>query len=231
MPDAKNHAHYSVPVSTRFRRWALRTTFRPIFKILCRIQIFGLENIPQDGAYIVAYNHVSLFEPPFILTFWPIPPEALSGAGVFSRPGQKIMAGGYGAIPVHRGKYDRKVIDLMMSILESGRPLLISPEGGRSHASGLRRALPGVAYIMDRAAVPVLPVGVVGGTDDMLNRALRFKRPQLEMHIGKSFRLPPIAGKGDERRQSRQQNADLVMRHIAALLPEDYRGEYAHSAL
>ena len=47
------------------------------------------------------------------------------------------------------------------------------------------------------------------------------------MRIGVTFELPPITGKGKTRRQSRQTNADLVMRHIADLLPEDYHGVYA----
>ena len=57
------------------------------------------------------------------------------------------------------------------------------------------------------------------------------RRPQLEMHIGKPFHLPPVEGKGMERRESRQRNADLVMRHIAGLLPEGYRGIYAESVI
>ena len=39
------------------------------------------------------------------------------------------------------------------------------------------------------------------------------------------------AGKGDERREARQRNADLVMAHIAGLLPETYRGYYAGTAV
>ncbi len=79
---------------------------------------------------------------------------------------------------------------------------------------------------MDRANVPVLPVGIVGTTDDMLARALRGKRPRLEMSIGKAFRLPEIKGRGADRRKARQKNADEVMLKIAALIPENYRGVY-----
>lgn len=227
MPPKQEQTPYRVSNATRFRRWALRLIFRIIFHVLCDVHIVGQENIPPDSAYIIAHNHISLFEPPFIAAFWPIPFEAIGGADVFSRPGQKIMVRAWSAIPVKRDRYDRKVIDVMISLLDAGHPLLIAPEGGRSHAIGLRRALPGVAYMMHRANVPVLPIGVVGTTDDMLQRALRFERPRIELRIGKTFKLPPITGKGKTRRISRQQNADLVMQHIAVLLPEDYRGVYA----
>lgn len=224
----KNPIAFHVPPWLKFRRWLLRTTFRPVFRILCHIEITGLENIPREGAYIIAYNHVSFFEPPFILAFWPSAPEALSGADVFFRPGQSFIVRAYGAIPVKRDQYDRKVIEKMLALLQAGNPLVISPEGGRSHKPGLRQALPGVAYLMDLAKAPVLPVGIVGGTDDMLFKALRGEKPHLELHIGPSFMLPPIEGKGDTRRQARQHNADTVMLHIAALLPKEYHGVYSN---
>jgi hypothetical protein len=53
----------------------------------------------------------------------------------------------------------------------------------------------------------------------------------LEMHIGKPIKLPAIVGSIEERRLTRQQNADLVMAHIAALLPYEYRGVYANHPL
>jgi 1-acyl-sn-glycerol-3-phosphate acyltransferase len=94
----------------------------------------------------------------------------------------------------------------------------------------MQRGKPGVAYIMDEAQVPIVPVGIVGTTDDFWQRATHGGRPQLEMRIGEPFRLPLLEGKGAERREARQRHADLVMQHIAALLPEEYRGVYADSA-
>lgn len=230
-PGAKDHqqATYQVPWWLHWRRLFLRWLFRGIFHLLCHVEITGLEHIPQQGGYIIAHNHISLFEPPLVLSFWPEVPEAVAGADVFHRPGQKIMVRAYGAIPVHRGEYDREVIDVMMDVLRSGRSLMIAPEGGRGHKPALRRGLAGVAYLMDRAGVPVVPVGLVGTTDDMLARALRFERPHLQMKIGQPFTLPPITGRGQARRQMRQANADLVMLRIADLLPESYRGVYANS--
>lgn len=220
---------YEVPWWLNWRRRFLRWLFRGIFQILCHVEVTGLENVPRDGAYIIAHNHISLFEPPLVLCFWPEVPEAIAGADVFHRPGQKILVRAYQAIPVHRGQYDRKVIDVMMQVLESGRPLMIAPEGGRSHRPALRQGQAGVAYLMDRAGVPVVPVGLVGTTEDMLKRALRAGRPRLQMRIGEPFTLPPIEGRGEARRRMRQANADLVMQHIADLLPPSYRGVYSDS--
>lgn len=218
---------YSVPAHTRLLRFVLRPVFRGLFYLLSRVKISGLENVPRQGAYMIAINHVSLYEAPFMLAFWPVAPEAVGAVDIWQRRGQSTLARIYGGIPVHRGEYDRNLIDKMVAALHSGRPLLIAPEGGRSHTPGMRRALPGVAFVVEKADVPVVPVGVVGTTDDFLARALRGKRPTLEMRIGEPLRLPKHSNNRGTRRDTRQQNVDLIMKHIARLVPDEYRGVYA----
>jgi len=133
----------------------------------------------------------------------------------------------YGTIPVHRGEYDRQALERVLKVLRSGFPLVISPEGGRTRTPGMRRARPGLAYIIEEAGVPVVPVAIIGTTSDFFTRAVRGVRPTLTLRVGKPIRLPAVEGKGEARRQSRQQNVDLVMRAIAELLPDEYRGVYA----
>jgi len=211
----------------RWLRPVLRAIFRGVFRILSKVEITGLENVPQDGAYLIAINHISLYEAPFVATFWPIAPEVAGAAAVWDRPGQSLLAKWYGGIPIHRGKFDRRVIEVTLSVLRSGYPLMLAPEGGRSHTPGMRRAKPGIAYLMDKVSVPVVPVGIVGSTDDFLERAIKGERPTIEMHIGQPLRPEQVGGKGRERRDARQENADQVMKAIAALLPLNYRGVYA----
>lgn len=218
---------YRVSAGALVFRALFRPVFRGVFHLLSRVLLTGRENIPAQGPYLIAVNHVSLYEPPLVLAFWPVAPEAVGAADIWERPGQATLARLYGGIPVHRGEYDRRLLDSMLRVLESGRPLLIAPEGGRSHHPGMRRALPGVAYVVDRSRVPVVPVGVVGAADDFLVRALRGERPPLSLHVGPALRFEPVTARGEARREALQQNADLVMTRIAALLPPEYHGVYA----
>ena len=222
---------YQVPLKNRFARPFIGFGLRTLFKLMSPITITGRENIPLGKPYIAAINHVSIFDPPFIVVFWPEWLEIMGASDVWDRPGQGLLARAYSAIPVHRGEYDRQVFTRVSHVLNSGYPLLIAPEGGRSHVTAMRCAHPGIAYIVERTGVPVIPVGLVGTTDDYWQMGSHGQRPQLEMRIGKPIHLPPIEGKGEARRASRQHNADLVMRHIAGLLPEDYRGVYADSVI
>jgi 1-acyl-sn-glycerol-3-phosphate acyltransferase len=205
----------------------MRPPFRAIFHLLSDVRIQGKENIPKKGPYLVASNHISLFEPPFILAFWPEALEAAGAVEIWERPGQNILVRLYGGIPVHRGEYDRRLVERLIGVLNSGFPLLIAPEGGRTHTIGMRRANPGAAYIVDQTHVPVVPVGIQGTSDDFLRKALQRERPRLEMHIGAPFYLPPVEGRGEARRIARQHNADIIMQHIAELLPADYHGVYS----
>lgn len=218
---------YQVSPGVRLFRWVFRPIFRLVFRILSQVEINGLENVPQTGAYMIAINHISIFEPPFVLAFWPRAPEAVGAQEIWSRRGQSILARFYGGIPVRRGEYDRRLLEKMITVLKSGRPLLIAPEGGRSHKPGLRAAYPGIAYVLDKTRVPVVPVGIVGSTEDFLNKAIKGKRPPLSMNIGKPLLLPPLSASSQNRRVALRINTDMIMYKIAELLPPEYQGRYA----
>ncbi|MBN1303834.1 MAG: 1-acyl-sn-glycerol-3-phosphate acyltransferase [Anaerolineales bacterium] len=224
-------SRYRYPIGNQLARVIMRPVFRAIFHVLSDVKITGQENIPYGKSYVAAINHVSLYDPPFALTFWPENIEAMGASVIWEKPGQNILVRLYGGIPVHRGQFDRDLFSTVLEVLESGHPLLIAPEGGRTRVPAMRRAKPGIAYIIDQARVPVVPVGIVGTTTDYWQQASRGKRPCLEMRIGQPLHLPPLSGRGEQLRVSRQFNADLVMRHIAGLLPENYRGVYVDTAI
>jgi 1-acyl-sn-glycerol-3-phosphate acyltransferase len=139
---------YRVPLRFRISRPILKTVFRGLFHILGRVAITGREHIPLGQPYVVAINHVSIFDPPFAGAFWPDVLEIIGAADVFDKPGQGQVLKLYGVTPVHRGEYDRALLDWVVRVIKSGRPLLIAPEGGRSHVPAMQRARPGIGYII-----------------------------------------------------------------------------------
>ena len=220
---------YRIPLRFQISRPILRTAFRGIFRILGRVKVSGRDNIPYGKPYVVAINHVSIFDPPLAGSFWPEQLEVIGASDVFEKPGQGQVLKFYGVIPVHRGEYDRALFTRIVSVIKAGYPLLIAPEGGRSHVPAMRRAMPGISYIVEQTDVPVVPAAIVGTTEDFWQRAKRGEKPPLKIRIGKPITLPEITAKGAEKHEARQNNADLVMRHLAGLLPEEYRGVYADS--
>ena len=219
---------YRIPYRNKIARLFLRPFFRGLYRILGKVEIIGKENIPESGAYILAQNHISTYDVPFVSVFWPEPLELAGASEVWNRPGQSLLARMYGGIKVHRGQYDRQLIDTILHLLSCGKPMLIAPEGGRSRKPGMKPAKPGVAYLADKAQVPVIPVGVYGSHETYLTEASRGKRPLMGMRIGSPITFPQIEVKGKHRRIQLQENADTIMRNIAALLPEEYGGVYGY---
>ena len=143
----------------------------------------------------MAINHISLFEPPFILAFWPKALEAAGAVEIWERPGQNILVRLYGGIPVHRGEYDRHLVEKLIGVLA----LRIPPadcSGRRTHAHHRHAPTETQAQhtLSTRLMSSVVPVGILGTTDDFLKKALRWERPTIEMHIGAPIH-PSAAGR------------------------------------
>lgn len=219
-------AAYRVPWYQKVGRVVITLLFRIVFRIISRVKVEGLENIPASGAYVLAFNHVSLYDPPILVSSLPTPPEILGAVDVWSRPGQSILARVYGGIPIHRGVVDRTAMAMMLAAVRSGLPLMISPEGGRSHQPGLRQGKTGIIYVIDKTHIPVVPIGITGTTDEYVRLAFSGKRPLVSLKIGKPFNLPEMISPDHTPAEIRQLKVDVIMRRIADLLPEEYKGIY-----
>ncbi len=218
---------YRVPLHIRFNRRLLRVFFRGLFRLLGKVELYGMDKIPKQNKYLIAFNHVSLVEIPFIGAFWPVIVEIIGATVVWDRPGVSIVARMWAGIQVNRTDFDREVFKNIIQVIDADFPLMISPEGTRSHTPGLARGKPGIAYIIDKAGLPVLPVAVVGNTLDFLREGIKGKRPTIQMIVGDMIHIPLLTGRGKERRDMRQQNTDIIMARMAELLPESYQGVYA----
>ena len=221
---------FSLPWYSRVFRPMSRVIFRNLFRLLSRVQVIGTENIPEEGAYVIAVNHVSIFEPPLITSFWPYSIEVAGAVEILEQPGQSQIMRLYGTIPVHRERFDRQSLEAMVGRLEAGRPVLIFPEGTRSRKPGLQQASTGAVYIAAKAGVNVLPVGIAG-TAILADEIRKFRRTQLVMSVGEMIKLPEIPWRSAERREILHLQTEKIMHAIADLLPRAYRGFYARGSL
>ena len=195
--------------------------------ILARIKVIGRENIPAEGPYIVVLNHTSVVDTPVLLITFPVQKwrffavEKWRYHPVFG----PIMAW-LGAIYIVRGEADRPALREAMAAIEEGVVFGLAPEGTRSYSGQLMAAKDGAAFLATRAGVPIVPVGLVN-CDRLFQNFKRLRPTTLEVRIGEPFTLP----QADERVRARELPAytELIMAHIAALLPESYRGYYADS--
>ena len=115
---------YHVPLKFKLSRPVLKTVFRGIFHVLANVKITGKEKLPYGKPYVVAMNHVSMFDPPFAAAFWPEQLEIIGASDVFEKAGQREVLKAYGVMPVHRGDYDRVILTRIINI-NNGYPDLM----------------------------------------------------------------------------------------------------------
>jgi 1-acyl-sn-glycerol-3-phosphate acyltransferase len=208
-------------MTARFLRWC----FDKLMATLTRREIEGLENVPPEGPYIMASNHLGLVDVPVI--FGLVGGEHLTGwaAEKWQRHiifGTLLRMGG--GIFIQRGEVDRKALEGAIRWLEAGNVFGMAPEGTRSKTGGLMRGKTGIAYLVDHVHVPILPVALTG-TEKAMRSMLRLRRQRVTVRFGRLFDLLPL--EAEDRSASLRRNTDEVMCHIAALLPPEYRGIYA----
>jgi 1-acyl-sn-glycerol-3-phosphate acyltransferase len=215
---------YRVRPANRFWRGILRFIGRRLlFAAFSHPIVSGTENIPPHSGYIIAFNHLSIFDPPFLVCHWPYPPEWIGAAEMFHERDKKLLVTMYGGIPLDRDNLDRRALRNAEIVLKCGYPLMIAPEMRITRQPGLRRAHTGISYLAQQTGAPVLPVGITGTGANFLSEVKKLKKPTVKMKIGRLIFLP---GVGDNRKVEMQRNADIVMANIARLLPEEYRGYY-----
>ena len=217
---------YQITLGNQIARPLIRTTGRFLYRTFSKPEVTGLENVPESGAYLIAINHLSIFDPPFVIPFWPVAPTPLGAIELWTERGKAFLTRSYGAIPIDRDRYHRRALESVVATLKAGIPILIAPEGRITRKPGMRRSKLGIAMILEKARVPVVPVGVVGGTPDFLDKVFKLERPEIKMTVGKPFTLPYTQVEHLPRKEAYQKLADYILAHIAPLLPAEYRGYY-----
>lgn len=203
---------------------------RSLIRCFTRVSVEGLEHVPTSGPLILAGNHISNADPPFVAGWltpalerpvhWMAKAEALDWplAGWFMRQN--------GAFGIQRGAADTEAFRLARTVLEDGRVLGTFPEGTRSPTGALQQAKDGVTLLALRSGAPILPIGVAG-TDRFWPRDSRIWRigGRVSMRIGEPFFLERGIGP-DGKKESLEDVTTRLMLHIAELLPERHRGFY-----
>jgi len=195
-----------------------------LFKVLTRWEVEGRDNLPPGGPLLVVFNHLGHLDPALLMATLPWRITGLAVAGLREVPVTGFLLRLGGVIWVNRGHYDREALKKALAVLKRGDVLVIAPEGRISVTGALERGKTGPVFLAQRAKVPILPIGITG-TEDAPGKLKRFQRPHLRVIIGQVFRLPERPP-GQSRKEELRANSDFLMRRLAELLPERYRGVY-----
>ncbi|WP_460689397.1 lysophospholipid acyltransferase family protein [Nesterenkonia suensis] len=170
---------------------AIRKAFAAYVKMTCRPTITGLDNVPDEGGFVVASNHLSFLDSVLIQAIFPRPVSFFAKAEYFTQSGlkgraMKIFFESVGSVPVERQKKSASVEALhqLGDIASSGHGVGIYPEGTRSRDGRLYRGKNGVGWLALATGTPVVPVGLRGTENLQAPDSNRVRSAKFEMHVG-----------------------------------------------
>ncbi|HEX2022335.1 MAG TPA: lysophospholipid acyltransferase family protein [Candidatus Thermoplasmatota archaeon] len=204
---------------------ACQYTIAPALRGIWRIKATGVENIPRQGAAILASNHLSYSDHYFLPSVVPRQIYFISKAQHFDVPVQRWLFEQWGVIPLKRGEGDQEAFTRALQVLREGKLFGIYPEGTRSMDGKLHRGRTGVARLALMAKVPVIPVGMIG-TDKVLPKGKSMpKLKKVTIHVGAPLDFADFHGMENDRKACRE-ITDRIMMAIRDLTGQEYVDTY-----
>ena len=184
--------------------------FRLLFYTVFRTRVYGRENIPKEGAVILAANHASNIDPPLMASLIERPVSYMAKIELFENPIFGAAIRRCHAFPVKRGASDRGAIKAAVTVLKEGHMLGLFPEGTRSKTGELQKAEAGIALIASMTGAPIVPVAILNSHRIFANGGLL---PQLRIMYG-----APISFQGDRKsKEALDAFSAEIMAHIAQM--------------
>lgn len=163
----------------------LQVNSRRLCHALARLVVTGTDLVPDSGGVILAINHRSMLDGPFLFGFVARPVSCLVKAEAFDSRLRPILVNS-GQIPVVREAIDPRPVRLCLDIVRAGGIIGVFPEGTRGDGRVLT-AKPGVGYFALRTGAPVLPVACTGTYEMAHRRGVR--RPLATLTVGEPMRF------------------------------------------
>ncbi|WP_221583935.1 1-acyl-sn-glycerol-3-phosphate acyltransferase [Microbacterium sp. G2-8] len=214
--------------------WILKyLVIGPVLKGIFRPWITGAQHVPQQGAAILASNHLSVMDSIFLPLMLDRPMSFLAKAEYFTGTGLKGWATkwfmkGTGQIAIDRsgGSASEAALNTALQVIGRGDLLGIYPEGTRSPDGRLYKGRTGLARMALVAKAPVIPVVMVD-TDTMLPIGSSMPRiMRVGMVVGEPLDFSRYEGLEDDRFVLRSVT-DEIMIALQQLGGQEYVDEYA----
>lgn len=189
-----------------------------LLRLLFRLRITGLENLPATGPVLLAGNHTGFLDGPIVFIMLPRPSAFIVKSELYDGPFRRVLEFAR-QIPVRRGAPDRTALQRALAVLEHGGVLGMFPEGTRGEGR-LESVQHGIGYLALRAGCPVVPVACVGTAAALpKGRRLPRWRTRIDITFGPAFTVtvdgPPrarstVAAAAEQVRQRLRDHLDSI---------------------
>lgn len=208
----------------RFGYFLFWCVFRTIFRVLFGCRIYHAERVPESGPVLLAANHASFMDPPLIGSSLNRETHYLARNTLFRFPIFRNILNYINVIPVDRDGKSPKGLRAVTNSLKNGNPVILFPEGTRSHDGKLQTAKSGVGLLAIKSEAPVVPIRVFG-TFESYGRHLKWpKINRVQIKMGQPIWLRELRAESKTANKERvkeiyQEAADQIMKAIEELTP------------
>lgn len=193
-----------------YSSWLL---FRIISKFVFRIKVSGQQHIPKKSGFILATNHISYYDPIIVGSWINRQIYFLAKKELFKNKFFAWILKGTNSLPVRRGGFDRKALELSINVITNGNGLTFFPEGTRSKTDNFLDPKPGIGMIAIKAKCPVIP-GYIHGSNHL--KDCFFGKQRLSITFGEHIPSEWLASL-PENKESYHKIAQAVMDKIGQL--------------
>ena len=185
----------SVRAGTVFLYWLNRLLVRTFFRLEAR----GIEELPGEGAFIIASNHCSDLDPMIIAAAlpWKFACRIYWSGDAGRLFGRKLFYPFFRAAHVFPvdGRRPARSLSQACEVLKRGQILVWFPEEWRSPTGALQPFQPGVGWIIAEASRPVVPA-ILKGTFEAMPRYRKLPRfRKVSLRFGKLMGASDLLGK------------------------------------
>jgi 1-acyl-sn-glycerol-3-phosphate acyltransferase len=188
---------------------------RTILRLNGGYEVRGKENIPADGGVLVAANHISYLDPPFLGAVMPRRATFMARKGLFDIPVLSWMIRNT-AFPVDRERTRPSTIKETVRRLKNGELIVIFPEGRRNETGDIAEGKRGVGMIVSLSKAPVVPALIVGTDMALKVDAKWLSRARVTVIFGEPIYYNAVTSR-DEGRSSHEVYEEISKKIMATI--------------
>jgi 1-acyl-sn-glycerol-3-phosphate acyltransferase len=163
----------------------LQVFARIMTSLLFDLQVFNIENVPKTGGALLVANHQSYLDPVLVSVRLRRPVSFLAKSELFENRYVGWLITALHAFPVRQGHGDVGAVRETIRRLEEGRILNMYPEGTRTEDGEIAPLQKGIALILRKITVPVIPVAIDGSFQAWPYNRKLFRSGRIRVLYGK----------------------------------------------
>jgi 1-acyl-sn-glycerol-3-phosphate acyltransferase len=183
--------------------------------LLFDLKTYGEENVPADGGVLLVANHQSYLDPVLVAVHLKRPVSFLAKSELFENPYFGWFIRMLHAFPVRQGEGDIGAVKEIIRRLGEGYALNIYPEGSRTETGEIAWLEKGVALVIRKAGVPVVPVAIDGSFEAWPKDSKLFHAHPIRVKYGKPMNMN--GKKADEIVRELEEQLRNMLRELRAM--------------